>query len=84
MSNASVPVVRLWEDAVVTIPKGPYPYSGFQTFGLAILVFFPLLSLVVCGFRIYSRILVSGFGLGEYPETHYPYSSWGSRPTNTA
>jgi len=57
---------RKWADAFVIVPQyGPYPYSGLQVFGFAILGFFPTLSLVVCGLRVLSRRLLGGFALGK-------------------
>jgi hypothetical protein len=52
--------------AFVIIPDyGPYPYSALQIFGFAILGFFPTLSLVVVGLRVYSRRLMGGLALGK-------------------
>jgi len=64
-SNNTTP--RKWGDAFVIVPDakyGPYPYSEFQIFGFAVLGFFPALSLVTCGLRIYSRRLVGGLAMG--------------------
>ena len=60
--------IRTWEDAIVIIPGsqyGTYPQSALQVFGFVLLALFPILSLVVCGLRAYSRRLVGGFGLGQ-------------------
>ncbi|KAK0618820.1 hypothetical protein B0T14DRAFT_196543 [Immersiella caudata] len=58
---------RSWENAFVIAPEyGPYPYSGLQIFGFAIIGFFPLLSLVVVALRVYSRRLVGGLALDDW------------------
>jgi len=58
----------LLPDAFVVIPDesiyGSYPYNGLQILGFIIVVFFPSLSLTVCGLRVYSRRLAKGFGMG--------------------
>jgi hypothetical protein len=58
----------LLSDAFVAIPDesvyGPYPYNGLQILGFVIVVFFPSVSLTVCGLRVYSRRLAKGFGMG--------------------
>ncbi|KAK3392968.1 hypothetical protein B0H63DRAFT_5656 [Podospora didyma] len=48
------------------VPAGPVPYSGLQVFGHFLLAFFPLMSLVVCCLRVYSRRLSKGFGLDDW------------------
>ncbi len=52
------------KDAFIIVPSGPYPYSGLQIFAYFLEIFFPLVSLVVIGLRIYSRRLAKGFGMG--------------------
>lgn len=44
---------------------GPYPHSGLQIFGFFLLAFFPLLSIVSCVLRIWSRRLSKGLGIGK-------------------
>lgn len=53
------------EDAFAVNPIGPVPYSGYQAFGISLIVLFPLLALTACGLRVYSRRLSGGLGLGE-------------------
>ncbi|KAK3363387.1 hypothetical protein B0T25DRAFT_596600 [Lasiosphaeria hispida] len=59
------PVQKL-EDAFIVIPDGPYPYDGLQILGYFLIIFFPLLSLTVCGLRVHSRRLSKGFGWDDW------------------
>ncbi|KAK3336642.1 hypothetical protein B0T19DRAFT_45651 [Cercophora scortea] len=55
------------EDAAFALePAGPVPYSGLQMYGFFVVVVFTLLSLVVCGMRVYSKRLSSGFGIDDW------------------
>ncbi len=69
-SNSTKKFPKPWilEDAFVVIPSddkyGPYPYNGLQILGFVIVGVFPVLSLTVCGLRVYSRRLAKGFGMG--------------------
>ncbi|KAK3694794.1 hypothetical protein B0T22DRAFT_453449 [Podospora appendiculata] len=47
-------------------PAGPVPYSGLQMFGFFVVVVFTLFSLVVCGLRVHSKHLSSGFGIDDW------------------
>lgn len=54
------------EDTFAVEPAGPVPYSAFQVFGIFLIAFFPLLAVVACGLRVYSRRLSTGLGWGEH------------------
>ncbi|KAK3990281.1 hypothetical protein QBC44DRAFT_65447 [Cladorrhinum sp. PSN332] len=52
--------------AFAVILDGPYPYSGLQIFGFFLLAFCPILSIISCVLRIWSRRLSKGLGLDDW------------------
>ncbi len=57
--------------AFAVTPSGPVPYSGYQVFGVFLVIFSPVPALAACGLRVYSRRLSQGLGLGEPSQGDY-------------
>ncbi|KAM7209666.1 hypothetical protein V8F20_000069 [Naviculisporaceae sp. PSN 640] len=54
------------EAAYWITPMGPVPHTALQDFGLFLTAFFPVLSIIVCGLRFYSKYVAKRFGIDDW------------------